>query len=43
MDSRTDVTPGFCPNCGTILPTLKQYGGVTCFLCNCEFDSSGKP
>lgn len=42
MDYRTNVEPGFCPNCGTILPPLKSTGGVTCFLCNCEFDSTGK-
>ncbi|XP_054284928.1 DNA-directed RNA polymerase I subunit RPA12-like [Macrosteles quadrilineatus] len=25
--------PGFCPNCGTILPLIGAAGGVTCYLC----------
>ncbi|XP_067001544.2 DNA-directed RNA polymerase I subunit RPA12 [Anabrus simplex] len=25
--------PGFCPDCGSILPELRTDGGVTCFTC----------
>ncbi|CRK88479.1 CLUMA_CG002216, isoform A [Clunio marinus] len=40
MESRINVTPGFCPNCGSILPPLKSQGSVICFLCSKEFDPS---
>lgn len=29
--------PGFCTNCGTILPLLEPTGGVTCYLCKANF------
>ncbi|XP_014220559.1 DNA-directed RNA polymerase I subunit RPA12 [Trichogramma pretiosum] len=25
--------PGFCPDCGSVLPLLKTHGGVTCWAC----------
>ncbi|XP_058799152.1 DNA-directed RNA polymerase I subunit RPA12 [Phymastichus coffea] len=27
------TTPGFCPDCGSILPLLGDQGGVTCYAC----------
>jgi hypothetical protein len=42
MENAINVTPGFCPNCGTILPPLKAQGGVTCFLCSKEFEAAGE-
>lgn len=42
MESGLTATPGFCPNCGSILPPLKNSGGVTCFLCNRDFDPTGE-
>lgn len=33
---------GFCPDCGSILPHLKSTGGVICYLCEKEHDTSGK-
>ncbi|OXU31884.1 DNA-directed RNA polymerase I subunit RPA12 [Nasonia vitripennis] len=27
------TTPGFCPDCGSILPLLGDRGGVTCYAC----------
>lgn len=35
------AAPGFCPDCGTILPQLKEKGGVSCYFCNREFSSEG--
>lgn len=35
--------PGFCPDCGSILPPLKKTtGGVTCYLCEKDHDAKGK-
>ncbi|XP_043275481.1 DNA-directed RNA polymerase I subunit RPA12 [Venturia canescens] len=28
------TTPGFCSDCGTILPILNDHGNVTCFACD---------
>ena len=42
MDASNNFTPGFCPNCGSILPPLKSAGGVTCFLCSKDYDASGR-
>ncbi|XP_063706677.1 DNA-directed RNA polymerase I subunit RPA12 [Culicoides brevitarsis] len=33
----SDVTPGFCPNCGSIFPQLRQSGNVICYTCKNEF------
>lgn len=41
MESRAEITPGFCPKCGAILPPLKAAGGVVCYLCKSEYDDSG--
>ncbi|XP_055322226.1 DNA-directed RNA polymerase I subunit RPA12 [Sitodiplosis mosellana] len=27
------ITPGFCPNCGSILPYLRTTGNVKCYTC----------
>ncbi|XP_015595113.1 DNA-directed RNA polymerase I subunit RPA12 [Cephus cinctus] len=34
-DSTVSFTtaPGFCPDCGSILPLLGDQGGVTCYSC----------
>lgn len=40
MDSAINFTPGFCPNCGSILPPLKSAGKVTCFLCSSDYEPS---
>ncbi|KAG8248788.1 DNA-directed RNA polymerase I subunit RPA12-like [Homalodisca vitripennis] len=29
--------PGFCPQCGTILPLVGEAGGVTCYLCKISY------
>ncbi|KAK0179534.1 hypothetical protein PV327_005278 [Microctonus hyperodae] len=28
-----ETDPGFCPDCGSILPLLGDRGGVTCYAC----------
>ncbi|XP_012281172.1 DNA-directed RNA polymerase I subunit RPA12 [Orussus abietinus] len=35
MDVNTsfNTSPGFCPDCGAILPLLGDVGGVTCYAC----------
>lgn len=33
--------PGFCTNCGTILPLLEPTGGVTCYFCKAKFGPEG--
>lgn len=38
----TNITPGFCPNCGSIFPQLRQSGNVICFTCRNEFRPEGK-
>lgn len=38
----TQTVPGFCPDCGSVLPDMKTSGGMTCFLCEKEHDASGK-
>ncbi|KAK9510363.1 hypothetical protein O3M35_005164 [Rhynocoris fuscipes] len=30
---RSSVEPGFCENCGSVLPLLKDVGGVECYSC----------
>ena len=42
MQSYAKTTPGFCPNCGTILPQLKATGVVECYLCTTRYNSDGK-
>lgn len=31
------TTPGFCPDCGSILPNLKDTGDVECYNCKHKF------
>lgn len=35
------TAPGFCPDCGSVLPLLGEKGGVTCYTCKREWDSDG--
>lgn len=38
MDKGCFVTePGFCPDCGSILPNLSSSGGVTCYTCRKQY------
>ncbi|CAO1418913.1 unnamed protein product [Diamesa serratosioi] len=39
MQDYAKTTPGFCPNCGSILPQLKATGGVECYLCSTTYNS----
>ncbi|XP_049281629.1 DNA-directed RNA polymerase I subunit RPA12 [Anopheles funestus] len=34
------MDPGFCPKCGTILPTLKLTNKVSCYSCQSGFDAA---
>ncbi|KAJ8933738.1 hypothetical protein NQ314_013831 [Rhamnusium bicolor] len=34
MSNTFQKIPGFCPDCGSILPSLTGTGGVTCYTCN---------
>jgi hypothetical protein len=34
--------PGFCPQCGTILPMLGSEGDVKCYNCKQTFGPEGK-
>lgn len=36
------TTPGFCPNCGSILPHLRTTGKVKCFTCLVDLPPEGK-
>ncbi|KAL1500958.1 hypothetical protein ABEB36_006369 [Hypothenemus hampei] len=29
---------GFCTNCGSILPPLRDTGGITCYACSQQFN-----
>lgn len=31
------TTPGFCSDCGSILPTMKAMGNVVCYNCKKQF------
>ncbi|XP_072379945.1 DNA-directed RNA polymerase I subunit RPA12 [Diabrotica undecimpunctata] len=37
MSSSFNRIPGFCPDCGSILPPLQATGGVTCYACSRVF------
>ncbi|XP_070498226.1 DNA-directed RNA polymerase I subunit RPA12 [Chironomus tepperi] len=37
---QTEGTPGFCPDCGSIIPPMKSVGGSICYLCQKEHDVS---
>ncbi|XP_033227074.1 DNA-directed RNA polymerase I subunit RPA12 [Belonocnema kinseyi] len=32
------IAPGFCPDCGTILPLCPETGAVTCYSCERSWD-----
>ncbi|XP_055616907.1 DNA-directed RNA polymerase I subunit RPA12 [Toxorhynchites rutilus septentrionalis] len=38
MDFNSSITPGFCPDCGSILPLLSMTGNVTCYNCHNSFN-----
>lgn len=38
-DSCFITVPGFCPDCGSILPLLGEKGGVVCYTCKREWNS----
>lgn len=35
------ITPGFCPNCGSILPHLRPNGSVKCYNCLTDWPPEG--
>ncbi|XP_017885605.1 DNA-directed RNA polymerase I subunit RPA12 [Ceratina calcarata] len=42
MEQKNDTvsfisTPGFCSDCGSILPLLRDIGGVKCYACKREW------
>lgn len=37
MTTTFERIPGFCPDCGSILPPLTDKGGVTCYTCSRKF------
>ncbi|KAJ8977695.1 hypothetical protein NQ317_005428 [Molorchus minor] len=37
MSNTFEKIPGFCPDCGSILPPLRNTGGVTCYACSRQF------
>lgn len=36
------ITPGFCPNCGSILPYLRANGNVKCYTCLHDWPPEGE-
>lgn len=36
------ITPGFCPNCGSILPHLRPNGKVKCYNCLTDWPPEGE-
>lgn len=36
-----ETDPGFCPDCGSILPLLGDKGGVTCYACKKNWGPEG--
>lgn len=36
------TTSGFCADCGSILPLMKQKGNVKCYTCPSEYSADGK-
>lgn len=36
------ITPGFCPNCGSILPHLRPSGKVKCYNCLTDWPPEGE-
>jgi len=42
MANKFSHEPGFCPQCGTILPMLGSEGDVRCYNCKQIFGPEGK-
>lgn len=44
MDKENTFTtvPGFCSDCGSILPQLQEKGNINCYSCGREFAPEGK-
>ncbi|XP_058463916.1 DNA-directed RNA polymerase I subunit RPA12 [Malaya genurostris] len=40
MDFNSSITPGFCPDCGSILPLLRMTGNVTCYNCHKSYNEA---
>ncbi|KAL1400731.1 hypothetical protein pipiens_007190 [Culex pipiens pipiens] len=40
MDFNSSITPGFCPDCGSILPLLRMSGNVTCYNCHNSYSEA---
>lgn len=36
-----EIVPGFCSDCGAILPLLRRTGNVNCYTCSRIFDEKG--
>lgn len=36
------ITPGFCPNCGSILPYIRASGNVKCYNCLTDWPPEGE-
>lgn len=34
--------PGFCSDCGSILPLLREKGSIVCYTCAKEYSIDGK-
>lgn len=43
MDTTNGIktTPGFCPNCGSILPLLSHMGDIQCYTCRKSYPAEG--
>lgn len=35
------TSSGFCPDCGTILPSIKSSGDINCYNCDRNFTADG--
>ncbi|XP_062551545.1 DNA-directed RNA polymerase I subunit RPA12 [Armigeres subalbatus] len=40
MDFNSSITPGFCPECGSVLPLLQMTGNVRCYNCLKIYDEA---
>ncbi|KAJ9583377.1 hypothetical protein L9F63_022284 [Diploptera punctata] len=43
MSIKLTSEPGFCPDCGTILPLLSDKDGVRCYICKKVYGSEVFP
>lgn len=37
-----DAESNFCSECGSILPLLREFGGVVCYICKREWGPESK-